>query len=115
MYKFIKKYKLILIPLSMYLALTLLLGVCAIYTHGNWFFVATFSVLLGLIIIFSPIYIAKYNIFAKVRKYNDFISIGIDFIALNLLLIVINIFTYTINYTNAIWYTNLALPITFVI
>ena len=64
--KLIKKYKLILIPLSQYLALVLLLGVCAIYTKGNWFFIASFSIFLGAVIIFTPIYIAKYKIFSKI-------------------------------------------------
>lgn len=103
--KFIKKYRLILIPLSMYLALCLLLGVCALYTSGDWFLVAIVSVLLGLIIIFFPIYLCKYQVFSKVKKYADFISIAVDFIVLNLLLIIINC------YTNGRWYFNLALPI----
>ena len=69
--KLIKKHKLIFIPLSMYLALILLLGVCCIYTKGNWFFIPSLSVLLGLTIIFTPIYITKYDLFAKIRKYQS--------------------------------------------
>lgn len=103
--KFIKRYRLMLIPLSMYLSLCLLLGVLAIYTHGAWFFVATMSVLLGLTTLFSPIYLCKYNIFSKLKKYTDFISVAVDFIVLNALLIIIN------SYTNGTWYFNLALPI----
>ena len=57
--KFIKKYKLILLPLSMFLSLCLLLGVCCLYTGGNWFWVASLSVLLGVVIIFTPIYFSK--------------------------------------------------------
>ena len=53
--KLIKKHKLFLLPTSMYLALCLLLGVCAIYTKGDWFFIATFAVLFGLSLIFTPI------------------------------------------------------------
>ena len=66
--KLIKKYKLILIPVSMFSALCLLLGVCCIYNKGDWFWVATLPVLLGLIIIFIPVVIAKYPIFAKIKK-----------------------------------------------
>ena len=66
--KLIKKHKLIFVPLSMYLALLLLLGVCCIYSKGNWFFIPAFSVLLGLVIIFAPIYITKYHLFEKIRK-----------------------------------------------
>lgn len=106
--KLIKRYKLILIPLSQYLALVLLLGVCGIYTDGNWFWIVSFSVLLGLVMIFAPIYIAKYSLFSRIKKYNDFISIAIDFVLLNIFLIVIN--TYTLSSTGW-WYVSLALPI----
>ena len=109
--KLIKKHKLIFIPLSMYLALILLLGVCCIYTKGNWFFIPSLSVLLGLTIMFTPIYIAKYDVFAKIRKYNDFISVAVDFVLLNVLLIVINDYTITNGYSNNWWYLKIALPI----
>ncbi len=112
--KHIKKHKLIFIPLSMYLALTLLLGVCCIYTKGNWFGVASLSVLFGLIIIFMPIYISRYKIFEKVKKYTDFVSVGIDFVALNMLLIVIDIFSVTNKYANNHWFFKIAFPITLV-
>ena len=108
----IKKHKLVLLPLSMFLSLCLLLGVCCIYTNGNWFWIPVLSVLLGLVIIFTPIYISKYQIFEKVRKYNGFVSLGIDFIMLNILLGVINIYTAVNNYTNTVWWATIALPIT---
>lgn len=109
--KLIKKYKLILVPLSMFLSLCLLLATCAIYTKGDWFWVASFSVLFSLIIIFIPIYISKYKAFSKIKKYNDFISIGIDFIALNILLIIIDFYTVINNYSINHWYLKIAFPI----
>lgn len=108
--KLIKKHKLIFVPLSMYLSLCLLLGVCCIYTNGNWFLVATLSILLGLVIIFAPIYIFKYKIFSKIKKFNDFVSIGIDFVMLNLLLVVIY-FTKINGFSQNNWYLKIALPI----
>ena len=105
--KLIKKHKLILLPTSMYLALCLLLGVCAIYSKGSWFFVASFSVLFGLLTIFTPIYIAKYDVFSKIKKYNDFVSIGFTFILLNILLIIINLYALNTDW----WYFKIALPI----
>lgn len=104
----IKKHKLIFVPLSSYCALCLLLGTCCIYTSGSWFFVATLSVLLGLVMIFVPIYIAKYQVFSKFKKYNDFLSVAIDFILLNILLIVINLYTLA---NSGWWYLQIALPI----
>ena len=112
--KLIKKHKLILLPLSMFLSLCLLLGVCCIYTKGNWFGVATLSVLFGPVIIFTPIYISKYKCFSKIKKYNDFISIGVDFVMLNILLIVCNIYSVANNYTSNYWYLKIGLPITLI-
>ena len=109
--KLIKKHRLILIPLSMYLALCLLLGVCCIYTRENWFFVAAISVLLGLVIIFAPIYIANLKVFSKVKKWNAFLSVAVDFVLLNILLIVINVNAIANGYADTLWYFRIALPI----
>ena len=113
--KLIKKHKLILIPVSMFSALCLLLGVCCIYNKGDWFWVATLPVLLGLIIIFIPIVIAKYPIFAKIKKYGDFISLGIDFVALNILLLVCERYALSNGYTTNHWFVKIALPLTVII
>lgn len=107
--KLITKNKLIFIPLLEYLALVLLLGVISIYTGGKWFFIPTLAVLFVLICIFIPIYIAKFEVFKKLRKVNEFISIFIDFIMLNILLLEINLYTGVNNF----WYLKYALPIAF--
>ena len=108
----IKRHKLILLPLSNYLTLCLLLGVCCIYTKGNWFWITTISVLLGLAILFIPIYISRYKIFSRLKKFNDFVSVGIDFILLNILLVVVYSFTISNGYSSNNWYLQIALPIT---
>lgn len=104
--KLIKKHKLILLPLSMYLAFCLLIGVCCIYTNGNWFFVVVTSVLLALTMIFLPIYLNKYSIFSKARKFSDFITVAVSFVLLNVLLLIVE------NYCNSRWFIQIALPIT---
>jgi transcriptional regulator with XRE-family HTH domain len=109
--KFIKKYKLLLIPLSQFLALCLLLGVCAIYTNGKWFWIAVMSVFLGLVIIFAPIFIAKYPIFKKIQKVNDFVSVAVDFVVLNILLIIVDGYCISNGFATNHWYFSLALPI----
>ena len=113
--KIIKKHKLILLPLSMFLSLCLLLGVCCIYAKGNWFWIATLSLLLVYVVIFTPIYISKYKVFAKINKFNDFVSIAIDFILLNVLLIIIYRFTISNEYTYNNWYLKIALPIVLIV
>lgn len=107
--KFIKRYKLIIIPLIIYISLIFLLGVITIYTKEDWFFIASVSVLFGLVIVFTPIIIAKYTIFNKIKKYNDFISIGIDFAVLNILFLVIQSYTLKLGVNG--WYLTIALPI----
>lgn len=109
--KLIKKNKLILIPASMFTALCILLGVCCIYTNGDWFWVASLPVLLGLIIIFVPIYIAKYKVFSPIKKYGDFVSLGIDFGMLNILLIVSDLYAVSNNYVSKHWYFTFGLSI----
>ena len=113
--KLIKKHKLIFIPLSMFTALCILLGVCCIYTKGDWFFIATLSVLFGIVIIFMPIYIAKYKVFGPIKKYGDFVALGIDFGMLNILLIVCDLYAVSHNYVAKHWYFTYGLPIAFVI
>ena len=96
----------------MYLALCVLLATCAIYTGGDWFWIPVLSVLLGLLIVFTPIYIARYDVFARIRKYNDFVSVAVDFLMLNLLLAVINVYTAIHGYASIrLWYFSIALPI----
>lgn len=107
----IRKYKLILIPLSQYSALVLLLGACCHYTGGNWFWIPVLSVLLGFLIIFVPIYIAKYRVFQRLKGYNDFLSVAVDFLVLNVLLIVINVYTLGNGYDGGWWYSATAFPI----
>lgn len=108
--KLIKKHKLLILPLCMFLALCLLLGICNAYTNGKWFWIASLGVLLGLTTIFLPIYVAKYPVFSAIKRFNDFVSVGVCFLLLNVLLIVIDNFSVT--YYNAKhWYFSVALPI----
>lgn len=106
LHQYIKRFRLILIPFSIYLALGILLMTCAIYTKGDWFWIAFLSVTLGLSMIFVPIFIANLKALKNLNKYNDFVSVFIDFILLQILLIVVNC------YTGGLWYFSLALPIT---
>ena len=109
---YIRKNRLLLIPLSQYLALCILLLTCALYVGDiSWFFVAVTSVFFGLLVIFTPIYLCKYRIFSKIRKYVDFISFGVYFVALNILLIVCDIYSVANGYVARHWYFRLGLPI----
>ncbi len=112
--KLIKKHKLLLIPTSELAALIMLLGVIAIYTRGSWFFVAITSILFAFIAVFTPIYVQKYAP-QKIKKYNDFFSIFVSFVVLNVLLLVVYFYTLNNGYSAKNWYVNLGLPISFAV
>ena len=109
--KLIKKHKLVFVPLSILLALIILLGVCCIYSRGNWFLIPAMSVILSWVIVFAPVFISKLKPFEKVRKFNDLISLGIDFIVLNILLIIVDCFSVNNHHASHHWYLTIALPI----
>jgi len=110
--KLIKKHKLLLLPILIYGALMLLLGVCAIYTKGNWFIISAASILFAFAIVFVPIFISKYKVFERIRKHNEFVSVAIDYVLLNLLLIIIEMYSIANGYSSSQWYLSIALPIT---
>lgn len=110
----VKKHKLLILPAIMYGSLVLLLGVCSLYTNGDWFIIPVFAVLLALVIVLTPIYISKYKVFENFRKFTDFISIAIDFIMLNILLIATDIYCVVNGYSSSHWYLSLGFPITLV-
>ncbi len=109
--KITKRNKLVILPISTFATLCILLATCAIYTKGNWFWIATLSIFVATMIIFAPVYISKLKIFNKIKKYNDFVSIGTIFLLLNLLLIVINGYTLSNGFSTSNWYLSIGLPI----
>ena len=103
--KIVKKNRLVVLPLSSLFSLFLLLFVVSVYTKGEWLLVSICAVFLGFCIVFVPIYISKCGVFRKIKRFNDFISIFIDFILLNILLITVE------RYVSGNWYLSLALPV----
>jgi hypothetical protein len=105
--QYIKKNRLLLVPLLFMGSLFVLLAVVSLYTHGGgWLFVASFAILLAYTVIFLPILI-KYKDFPQViKQHNALFSIGADAAALILLLAVTNIYT-----GGGFWFGTVALPI----
>ena len=113
--KFIKSNALVKLLTCWYVCLSALLLTCAIYTNGNWFFISAVSILLGLVCVFAPIFIARYKVFERIRKYNEFVSVAIDFVLLNILLIIIDSYCLKNGYTTNSWYIKLGLSISLVV
>ncbi len=107
----VKKHKLLVLPLSSLGALFLLLGICCIYANGRWFTITFFAILLAFTSVFAPVYIAKFDIFKKVRKYNDFVSVSLCFLLLVVMLAVINGYTLKYGFASKSWLFPIALPI----
>ena len=94
--KLIKKHKLILIPASMFTALCILLGICCIYTKGDWFLTAVLGVLIGYVAVFYPIVFYKKRLWLSEEKFDKLkkwflvtYAFGMTVVTL-LLLVVIN-------------------------
>jgi transcriptional regulator with XRE-family HTH domain len=89
--QYIRKHKILIIPAAFLGALYLLLGVCCIYTGGNWFFVPAFALLFAYSIIFVPVLIHLY--LPKLKRFNSLLSISAGAVLLAVMLVVIDIYT----------------------
>lgn len=69
-------------------SLILLLLTCCIYSHGNWFFLASSASILGISVVFAPFILHSVKMNEKVSKYKWLIVYGLDSIWLYILLIV---------------------------
>ena len=108
--QYVKKYKLVIIPLSWLFGLYLLLGVCAAYTKGNWFLIPMFALFLAYVIIFTPLLIMVYAP-KIIKKHNAVFSITSSAIALFLMLIVVDLYTWQNNIAAFGWSFSMGLPI----
>ncbi len=90
--KYIKKLRIIFIPLSELLCLLLLLLVCNIYTGGNWFLISAIPTVFGVVVVFLPIIFCKLNVPKFIKNNNAIISVTVDFILLCFFLIYINVY-----------------------
>ncbi|MCL2697978.1 MAG: helix-turn-helix domain-containing protein [Oscillospiraceae bacterium] len=85
--------------------LIILLGVCAVYTGGNWFWVTVISVVFGLSVLFTPFVLRGFNLPSPLFKHKAALSMGIDTVLLFLMLFVIDL------YVKGGWFLTTAVPI----
>lgn len=86
--RFLTKHKLLILSSSFMLALFLLLLTCAIYTQGDWLFIAYFAILLGYSLIMLPMLFRIYFKNETLRKNIPMITVGVAFLFLIALLAV---------------------------
>lgn len=87
-------------------SLILLLFTCCIYTHGDWFFIAASSCILGISLIFAPVILSNIKMNENVSKYRPLIVLGWDSIWLYILLIACGIHGH---YNMEYWQLSLSL------
>lgn len=111
--QYVKKFKLLILSITPLLCLILLLGICCVYTFGNWFWVVTFPVIVGFIMVFSPIYIKVYNVPKFIKNHKFILCSLINLLFTIAMLYIIEDFVIANNFSNLEWVTNFALPICF--
>jgi len=79
-------------------ALMLLLGVCCLYTGGNWFFVAASASLFGLSAVFLPFVVKSRPIRAHVRNMKGLLCMAVDTVLYLLMMVCIGLFVKTPDY-----------------
>ncbi len=85
----------------------LLLLTCDIYTHGDWFFVASASTLFGMTLVFLPFVLERIGLPEFASNNKALICFIVDTILLFLLLFVCDLFI------NGGWFLTIAVPIAF--
>ncbi len=80
--------------LAAFASLLLLLGVCCVYTHGSWFFVAASGVWLGVCIVFVPFLLPRLPLPACLAGRKASVCLTLDLASLLLLLAICCIHTH---------------------
>lgn len=91
--------------IGLFTSTILLLLVCALYVRGDWFWVASVSVLLGMTLIFLPTILSRIEVPGAAVNHKALICFVIDSLLLYLLLFVCD------RYTNGNWFITTAVPI----
>ena len=76
----------------------LLLAVICIYTHGNWFFIPAFSILLAMSICFLPYVLNQLPLSGFFKENKGLISIVADVVLLYLLIAIIGLYARNTDY-----------------
>lgn len=79
-------------------SLLLLLLVCCLYNHGDWFFVAAIPVLFGLSVVFLPFAIRQLPLTGFASRHKGLIVMTVDTILLYAIIIVSGLYGHYSNY-----------------
>lgn len=94
-------------------SLLLLLGVCALCTHGDWFFVAGSATLFGLCVVFSPFVSRCHPLRDRLGRWRIFAVLGADTLLFALMMLAIGFYTTDPDYARTAF--SVALPATLLV
>ncbi len=109
--RYVKKYRLLILSLSPLLALSLLLGVCCLYTGGGWFFIAAVPIVVSFSCVFLPIYTKVYRFPEIIKRHSEFFCLAINGLLAVAMIFVIQGYTLKYGFTSLRWATAVALPL----
>ncbi len=101
----LQKNRAVITILAFFASTVMLLLVCALYVRGDWFWVASVSVLFGMALIFLPTILSRIELLGFAANHKALICFITDSLLLFLLLFVCE------RYTNGNWFITAAVPI----
>ncbi len=109
--QYIQRHRLLVLSLSELGGLLLLLGVCRLYTGGNWFFVAALPILFAFACVFLPLFVVKYPFPRLIKKFAPTFCLLADILLLTVMFLAIEEYALREGYTEKRWTFSFALPL----
>ena len=94
----VPRNKMFMTMISFTASVILLLGVCAIYSHGSWFLVAASSVLFGLSVLFMPFIACRRPVSPYLKNFKGLTVMGVCTGTFFLMIIFIGITVRSVHY-----------------
>ena len=102
----LQKNRIVITIPAFFTSTIILLLICNLYVQGDWFWLASVSLLFGMILIFLPVILSRIELFGFAANHKALICVIADSLLLYLLLFVCE------RYTNGNWFNTVAVPIT---
>jgi transcriptional regulator with XRE-family HTH domain len=101
----LQKNRVVITILTFFTSTIILLLVCNLYVRGNWFWIASVSVLFGMTLIFLPTILSRIELFGFAANHKALICFITDSLLLYLLLFACD------RYTKGNWFITTAVPV----
>ncbi len=109
--RYVKTHRLLLLSTAPLLSLLILLGVCCIYTGGDWFWVASLPVTAVFVSVLFPIYVKMYPAPAFLKRHRQLFALLAGTALFMLLMLVIEHYSLEHGYSERPWALGVAFPL----